>query len=246
MKGVVLAGGLGTRMYPVTKVVNKHLLDVFDEPMIAYPIKTLAGAGISEITVVTQDTAVSQFKELLGDGSDYGVSLTFAAQPAGDLGIADAIGRAERIVGGGPIVTILGDNIFQDDLTPFVEQFSAQDKGAKILLKQVAPDDATRFGVVEVSGGKILGIEEKPSKPKSNLIVTGCYMYDDRVFDFIRTLEPSGRGELEVTDVNNAYIQEGTMTSNTLVGWWTDAGTPASKLKASMMVALEKGVNFHR
>ncbi len=246
MKGVVLAGGLGTRMYPVTKVVNKHLLDVFDEPMIAYPIKALAGAGISEITVVTQDTAVSQFKELLGDGSEYGVSLTFAAQPAADLGIADAIARAEGLVGGGPIVTILGDNIFQDDLTPFVEQFRAQDKGAKILLKQVSPDDATRFGVVEVKDGKILGIEEKPSKPKSSLIVTGCYMYDDRVFDFIRTLEPSGRGELEVTDVNNVYIEEGTMTSNVLSGWWTDAGTPASKLKASIMVALEKGVNFHR
>lgn len=246
MKGVVLAGGLATRLYPVTRVVNKHLLDVFDEPMIFYPIKTLAGTGISDITVVTRDTVVSQFQELLGDGSQFGVRLTFAEQPGGDLGISDAIARAEGLVGGGPIVAILGDNIFQDDLTPFVEEFSAQDKGAKILLKQVSPDDATRFGVAEVKDDKVLRIEEKPSKPKSNLVVTGCYMYDDRVFDFIRALQPSGRGELEVTDLSNAYIEEGTMTSNVLTGWWIDAGTPASKLKASMMVALEKGVTFHR
>lgn len=245
MKGVVLAGGLGTRMGATTRVVNKHLLDVFDEPMIFFPIRSLARAGITDVVVVTGDE-ISQFKELLGDGAELGVRIEYALQPAGDLGISDAIGRAEKFVTGERIVAILGDNIFQEDLTPYVEAFGGQDKGAKILLKRVSIEDAHRFGVAEVRDGKIVRIEEKPEEPKSDLVQTGCYMYDDRVFDFIRTLTPSGRGELEVTDLNNVYIEEGSMTYDVLTSWWTDAGTPASKLKASILVALEKGVTFHR
>lgn len=244
MKGVVLAGGLGTRFHPVTKVVNKHLLDVFDEPMVFFPIRTLAAAGIDEVTLVTGEE-ISQFKRLLGDGSTLGVRLTYAYQE-GERGIADALSRAEALVRGDPIVVILGDNIFQESLRSEVDAFVEQGKGARILLKQVSPEDARRFGVAEVADGKILGIEEKPESPRSDLVVTGCYLYDDRVFDIIRTLVPSGRGELEITDVNNVYIQERSMTYGVLRGWWTDAGTPASKLKASIMVALEKGVTFHR
>lgn len=244
MKGVVLAGGLGTRFHPVTKVVNKHLLDVFDEPMVFYPIRSLAAAGVTEVTVVTGEE-ISQFKRLLGDGSTLGVHLSYAFQE-GESGIADALSRAEALVQGEPIVVVLGDNIFQEDLSRYLRAFSEQGKGAKILLKQVGPEDTRRFGVAEVDDGRILGIEEKPDIPKSDLVVTGCYMYDERAFDFIRTLRPSGRGELEVTDLNNIYIQERTMTYDVLRGWWTDAGTPASKLKASILVALEKGVTFHR
>ncbi len=243
MKGVVLAGGLGTRLAPMTKVVNKHLLDVFDEPMIFYPIRTLARAGITDIVVVTGDE-VAQFRRLLGNGADLGVQIEYAYQN-GEGGIADALARAESLVGGSRVVAILGDNIFQDDLTPYVEAYRGQPRGAKVLLKAVAWDDARRFGVAEIQDGRIVRIEEKPAQPKSNLVVTGCYMYDDRVFDFIRTLRPSGRGELEVTDLSNIYIREGTMTYDILTGWWTDAGTPPSKLKASLLVALAKGVHFH-
>jgi glucose-1-phosphate thymidylyltransferase len=243
MRGLVLAGGLGTRFHPVTKVVNKHLLDVYDEPMIHYPIRTLARAGVADIVVVAGDE-ITQFKELLGDGSDLGVHLEYAYQQ-GERGIADAIGKAEALVGGEDVVVVLGDNIFQEDLTPYVLRFRAQEKGAKILLKEVSIEDARRFGVAEVRDGRIVGIQEKPPEPKSRYVVTGCYMYDPRCFDFIRTLGPSRRGELEVTDLNNMYIEEETMTYDVLSGWWTDAGTPATKLKASILVALAKGVTFH-
>ncbi|GAC1364285.1 MAG: sugar phosphate nucleotidyltransferase [Actinomycetota bacterium] len=244
MKGVVLAGGLGTRFHPVTKVVNKHLLDVFDEPMVFYPIRTLARAGIEDITLVTGED-ITQFKRLLGDGSDLGVRLSYSFQE-GERGIADALAKAEVLVHGHPIMVILGDNIFQENLSACVQAFAQQGQGARVLLKRVSRDDARRFGVADVAEGRILGIEEKPDVPRSDLVVTGCYMYDDRVFDIIRTLAPSPRGELEVTDLNNVYIQERTMTYDVLSGWWTDAGTPASKLKASILVALEKGVTFHR
>jgi glucose-1-phosphate thymidylyltransferase len=244
VKGVVLAGGLGTRFMPLTKVTNKHLLDVYDEPMILFPIRTLVRAGITDIVLVTGDH-IPHFKQLLGDGSELGVKLSYAFQD-GERGIADALMRAESLVHGDNVVVILGDNVFQEDIAPYVRSFEVQDKGAKILLKRVGPDDARRFGVAEVADGRILGIEEKPRNPRSDLVVTGCYMYDGRVFDFIRTLRPSGRGELEVTDLNNIYIDERTMTYEVLTGWWTDAGTPASKLKASILVALEKGVTFHR
>jgi glucose-1-phosphate thymidylyltransferase len=244
MKGVVLAGGLGTRFDPITNVVNKHLLDVYDEPMIYYPIRTLSRAGITEMIIVTGDE-ISQFKDLLGDGSELGVSLDYAYQQ-GEGGIADALAKAEAFIRGSTMVVILGDNIFQEDLTPYIERYRAQEKGAKILLKEVSPDDARRFGVAEVEDGRIIRIEEKPEEPKSNLVVTGCYMFDARAFDFIRTLTPSWRNELEVTDLNNIYIEEETMTYDILRGWWTDAGTPASKLKASILVALAKGVHFHQ
>jgi len=244
MKGVVLAGGLGTRMGAVTKVINKHLLDVFDEPMVFYPINTLKRAGITDIVIVSGDH-LDQFKELLNGGDTLDVRLHYAYQE-GEGGIADALAKAEPYVDGEPMVVILGDNIFQDDITPYVQAFAAQDKGSKILLKQVALEDAMRFGVAHVRDDRITGIVEKPAQPTSNLVVTGCYMYDGRVFDLIRTLQPSHRSELEVTDLNNIYIDEGSMTYDVLQGWWTDAGTPASKLKASILVALQKGVVFHQ
>lgn len=244
MIGIVLAGGLGTRFKPVTTVVNKHLLDVYDEPMIFYPIRTLARAGITDIVVVTGDD-ISQFKRLLGDGADLGVRLAYAYQQ-GEGGIADALAKAEAFVNGSSVVVILGDNLFQEDITPYVEAYEAQEKGARILLKEVAREDAKRFGVAQVGNGRIARIEEKPAIPDSNLVVTGCYMYDARVFDFIRLLAPSGRGELEVTDLNNLYIEEETLAYDVLKGWWTDAGTPASKLKASILVALAKGVTFYQ
>lgn len=245
MKGVVLAGGYGTRFHPVTRVVNKHLLDVFDEPVVYYPIRSLAGAGITDVILVTIEEELGQFRKLLGDGSELGVRIEYATQQ-GAGGIAEALLQARPLSGNDEVMVVLGDNIFQDNLRPYVESFQEQGKGSKILLKQVSLDDALRFGVAEVRDGKIIGIEEKPTKPKSGLIVTGCYMYDDRVFDLIQTLKPSSRGELEVTDLNNLYVEEGTMSYDVLRGWWTDAGTPASKLKASILVALEKGVTFHR
>ncbi|HEX2090436.1 MAG TPA: sugar phosphate nucleotidyltransferase [Actinomycetota bacterium] len=241
MKGLVLAGGLGTRFHPVTKVVNKHLLDVFGEPMIYFPLRTLATAGVTEIVLVTGDE-ISQFKRLLGDGSSLGVRLEYAYQQDPEGGIADAIAKAESLIGGDRVMVVLGDNIFGDDLTPFVESFKAQDKGAKILLKRMGPEEARRFGVAVIEGGKVVRIVEKPAEPPSDLAQTGCYMYDDRVFGFIKTLSPSARGELEVTDLNNLYIEEGTMTYDVLSGWWTDAGTPLTKLRASILIAHERGI----
>ena len=243
MRGVVLAGGLGTRWLPLTRVVNKHLLDVFDEPMVFFPIRTLIAAGIHEITLVT-GREIDQFKTLLRDGSDLGATISYAQQE-GEGGIADALAQAEQTSDGQPVVVILGDNIFQEDLSPYVEAFREQSSGAKLLLKQVAREDAQRFGVATFDGDRISGIVEKPQDPPSDLVVTGCYMYDERVFDIIRGLTPSERGELEITDVNNAYIEDRSLSHDVLRGWWIDAGTPASKLKASILVALEKGVTFH-
>lgn len=243
MRGVVLAGGLGTRFHPITRVVNKHLLDVFDEPMIFFPIRTLAAAGIEDITLVT-GREIDQFKTLLGDGSDLGVRLSYAEQE-GEGGIAAALQVAHGHVAGERIVVILGDNIFQEDISPFIQSFEKQSSGARVLLKSVALEDARRFGVATFDGDRIVGIEEKPADPSSGFVITGCYMYDERVFDIISGLTPSARGELEITDVNNAYIHDGELCFDILKGWWTDAGTPASKLKASILVALAKGVTFH-
>ena len=243
MKGVVLAGGLGTRLQPVTRVINKHLLDVFDEPMIFFPIRTLVAAGIRDVVLVT-GREIDQFETLLGDGTDVGATLEYAQQ-TGELGIADALAKAEPFVGSERMVVILGDNIYQEDLSDYVEAYRNQPSGAKLLLKRVALDDARRFGVVTLSDGRITAVTEKPADPPSDLVVTGCYMYDSRVFDVIRGLEPSARGELEITDVNNAYVRSGDLTHDVLRGWWTDAGTPPSKLKASILVALAKGVTFH-
>jgi glucose-1-phosphate thymidylyltransferase len=225
----------------VTRVVNKHLLDVFGEPMV--PIRSLARAGVEDIVLVTGDQ-ISQFKQLLGDGAEFGVRLRYAFQQDPEGGIADAIAKAEAMAAGERVVVVLGDNIFQDDLSPFVRSFEQQDKGAKILLKRLPPEEAVRFGVAEVQDGRIVRIVEKPAEPPSDLVQTGCYMYDDRLFDMIKTLTPSPRGELEVTDLNNTYIEEGTMTYDVLEGWWTDAGTPLTKLRASILVARGKGVTL--
>lgn len=243
MKGIVLAGGLGTRWHPITKVVNKHLLDVFDEPMVFFPLKKLIEAGIDDIVVVTGDE-IEQFQTLIGDGSGFGVTIQYAQQE-GNLGIADALAKAGPLVGEDRMVVILGDNIYQEDLTPFVKAFAAQPSGAKLLLKKVAPEDARRFGVAVLEGDRIVSIIEKPQDPPSELVITGCYMFDEKVFEIIEGLEPSDRGELEITDVNNVYISKGELSYDILRGWWTDAGTPPSKLKASILVALEKGVTFH-
>lgn len=243
MKGVVLAGGLGTRWHPITKVVNKHLLDVFDEPMVFFPIKKLIQAGITDIVVVTGDER-EQFETLLGDGSEIGASIAYAQQE-GNRGIADALAKAEPHVGNKMMVVILGDNIYQEDLTPFVRAFEQQGAGAKLLLKRVALEDARRFGVASLDGDRITSIIEKPEDPPSDLVITGCYMYDADVFRIIEGLTPSARNELEITEVNNAYIQRQELSYDILSGWWTDAGTPPSKLKASILVALEKGVTFH-
>ena len=243
MNGVVLAGGLGTRLYPMTKVVNKHLLDVFDEPMIYFPIRSLAHAGVRDLILVT-GSEVEQFQRLLGDGDELGVRIVYEQQE-GELGIADALAKAAPHMKRGPMVVILGDQIYQEDLTPYVEAYHRQERGAKLLLKRVSIEDAKRFGVATVEGDRIVSVEEKPQTPKSDLVVTGCYMYDWRVFDIIGGLTPSARGELEITDVNNAYVQGGEMTFDILPGWWADAGTHPSKLKASILVALAKGVTFH-
>jgi glucose-1-phosphate thymidylyltransferase len=241
VKGVVLAGGLGTRLGPMTGVVNKHVLDLFDEPMIHFPIRTLAKAGVTDLVVVVGRHG-DQVRTLLGDGSALGVSIAYAHQE-GEAGIADALAQAREQVGDGPVCVILGDQVYQDDLAPYVEAFRGSPTGARILLKQV--EDARRFGVATVDGDRVTAIEEKPSQPRSDLAVTGCYLYDGRVFDIVSTLEPSARGELEITDVNNAYIASGEMAFDLLPGWWADAGTHASKLKASILVALTRGVTFH-
>jgi glucose-1-phosphate thymidylyltransferase len=241
VKGVVLAGGFGTRLAPMTKVVNKHLLDVFDQPMVYYPLQALQRAGISDVVLVT-GAEIDQFKELLGDGSGLGLRLEYARQD-GAGGIAEALALARPHVAGDSLVAILGDNLYQDDLTPYVDAFRDQGGGARILLKQV--EDARRFGVATVSGDRIVEIVEKPAQPASDLAVTGCYMYDPAVFEIVAGLARSDRGELEITDVNNAYIARGELRFDVLTGWWTDAGTHPSKLKASILVALTKGVTFH-
>jgi glucose-1-phosphate thymidylyltransferase len=241
MIGVVLAGGHGTRLAPMTNVVNKHLLDVFDQPMVYYPLQALQRSGITDVVLVT-GAEIEQFKTLLGDGSGLGLNIEYAQQD-GAGGIAQALALTQPHVGDDPLVAILGDNLFQDELAPYVQSFREQKDGARILLKQVA--DARRFGVATIDGDRITKIEEKPERPETDMAVTGCYMYDNRVFDIISTLHPSARGELEITDVNNKYIAAGELQYDILNGWWTDAGTHPSKLKASILIALTKGVTFH-
>jgi glucose-1-phosphate thymidylyltransferase len=235
LKGVVLAGGTGSRLFPLTKITNKHLLPIYDKPMIYYPIQTLVDAGIKEILVVTGGRNSGDFLRLLANGKEFGLKHLDYTYQEGEGGIADALGLAEHFADGSSICVILGDNIIESSIRDAVEDFKKQEKGAKILLKEVT--DAERFGVAEVQDGRIIGIEEKPKKPKSNYAVVGIYLYDETVFDKVRTLVPSGRGELEITDVNNAYIREGTMTYSHLQGWWTDAGTFESLLRAGNLVA---------
>jgi len=235
MKGVVLAGGTGSRLHPLTKITNKHLLPVFDKPMIYYPIQTLVSAGIEEILIVTGGKNSGDFLRLLANGKEFGLRHLNYTYQEGEGGIADALSLAEHFADGDRICVVLGDNIVEKSIRHAVEEFQSQTKGAKILLKEVT--DAERFGVAEIDGNRILGIEEKPKSPKSNYAVTGIYLYDETVFDKVRTLVPSDRNELEITDVNNAYIREGTMTFSYLDGWWTDAGTFESLLRATNLVA---------
>jgi glucose-1-phosphate thymidylyltransferase len=234
MKGVVLAGGTGSRLFPLTKITNKHLLPIYDKPMIFYPIQTLVDAGISDIMVVTGGKHSGDFLQLLGNGKEFGLKHLNYTYQEGEGGIADALALAEHFSDGQKLCVILGDNIVQCGIRAAAEDFMKQERGAKILLKEV--HDAERFGVAEIQGDHIAGIEEKPRKPKSNLAVTGIYMFDNTVFQKVRELVPSHRGELEITDVNNAYIREGTMTFAHLDGWWTDAGTFESLLRAANLV----------
>jgi glucose-1-phosphate thymidylyltransferase len=235
MKGIVLAGGTGSRLFPLTKITNKHLLPIYDRPMIYYPIQTLVDAGIQDIMIVTGGRNSGDFLRLLANGKEFGLKHINYTYQEGEGGIADALALAEHFADGQQICVVLGDNIIEGSIRAAADQFRRQSAGAHILLKEVP--DAERFGVAEVSGGRILGIQEKPSQPKSNYAVTGIYMYDASVFQKIKTLVPSGRGELEITDVNNAYIVEGTMTFSFLDGWWTDAGTFDSLLRATNLVA---------
>jgi glucose-1-phosphate thymidylyltransferase len=235
MKGVVLAGGTGSRLYPLTKITNKHLLPIYDKPMIFYPIQTLVDAGIREILVVTGGKTAGDFLRLLANGREFGLKHINYTYQEGEGGIAEALGLAEHFADGEKLCVILGDNIIGGGIQEAVDDFCRQPAGAKILLKEVP--DAKRFGVAELSGDRIVGVEEKPERPKSNYAVTGIYMYDATVFDKIRALAPSDRGELEITDVNNSYVREGTMSFAFLEGWWTDAGTFESLLRAANFVA---------
>ncbi len=240
MKGIVLAGGLGTRLRPLTAVTNKHLLPVYDKPMIYYPIQTLVNAGINDILIVTGGNSAGDFLKLLKNGRDFGLKHLNYTYQEGEGGIADALSLAEHFAAGEPVCVILGDNIIEGNICQAVREFRHQGGGAKILLKQVS--DPQRFGVPELDGPRVLRIEEKPKQPKSDYAVIGIYMYDAEVFNLIRPLKPSGRGELEITDVNNAYIERDEMSWDELEGWWTDAGTFESLLRASNMVA-ETGAN---
>jgi glucose-1-phosphate thymidylyltransferase len=233
MKGIILAGGTGSRLYPLTKVTNKHLLPVGRLPMIYHPIQKLTAAGISEILIVTGVEHMGDIVTLLGSGKAFKCKFTYKVQDEAG-GIAQALALAEEFAKGDQVIVILGDNVFEDELTPFVKNFKKQKKGARILLKEVS--DPQRFGVADFDEKKIVSIEEKPKKPKSNYAVTGVYFYDTEVFSVIKTLKPSHRGELEISDVNNAYLKKGKMEYDILSGWWTDAGTFESLERATLLV----------
>jgi len=240
MKGVILAGGFGTRLYPLTKVTNKHLLPVYDKPMIYYPIQTLINAGIDDILIVTGGNNAGDFLKLLGNGKEFGLKHINYTYQEGEGGIAEALRLAEFFASEEKICVVLGDNIIEKNIGKAVENFRKQKGGAKILLKEVP--DPQRFGVAELKGDRIVRIEEKPKEPKSQYAVVGIYLFDQQVFDTIKTLKPSDRGELEITDVNNRYIEKGLMTWDILEGWWTDAGTFESLLRANQLVA-QTGAN---
>jgi glucose-1-phosphate thymidylyltransferase len=235
MKGVVLAGGLGSRLYPLTKITNKHLLAVYDKPMIYYPIQCLVNAGITEIMVVTGGSYAGHFLQLLRNGSDFGLKRLGYAYQEGEGGIADALKLAEEFADGESICVVLGDNIIEGNIKKAADDFAAQGGGAKIMLKEV--HDPERFGVATVAtDGKVEKIIEKPTEPETNLAVIGIYMYDAEVFNICRELKPSDRGELEITDVNNEYVRRGNLTSEVLDGWWTDAGTFESLYRSATLV----------
>jgi glucose-1-phosphate thymidylyltransferase len=238
MKGVVLAGGLGSRLYPLTKVTNKHLLPVYDRPMIHYPIRTLVKAGITDIMIVTGGQHAEDFLRLLGDGKEFGLSQLHFAYQEGEEGIAKALSLARAFVGTDKVCTILGDNILQDDIAPQVKAFANSNPGAYLFLKEI--DDPERFGVAVFDDKRRLqGVEEKPANPKSNYAVIGVYLYDANVFDVIETLKPSRRGEYEITDVSNYYISKGIADYHIITGWWSDAGTFESLYRAGALVREE-------
>lgn len=230
MKGIILAGGTGSRLYPLTKVTNKHLLPVYDKPMIFYPIQTLIDAGIKEILIVSGRGHAGHFLELLGSGADLGVKFTYEIQEEAG-GIAQALGLAEDFADEDDVTVLLGDNIFQDNIKTDVSNFKG---GAKIFLKEVP--DAHRFGVAELKGDRVVGIQEKPREPKSSFAVTGLYIYGNNVFNVVKNLKPSARGELEITDVNNYFVNNGTMEYRILNGFWSDAGTFESLLRAGILI----------
>ena len=238
MKGIILAGGLGTRLRPLTKVTNKHLLPVYDKPMIFYPLEVLVDAGITDIMVVTGGNNAGDFLRLLGNGREFGLHHLHYAYQEGEGGIAEALALTRFFTEEDRLCVVLGDNLIEGSIRPYVEKFRQQPAGAKILLKEVP--NCERFGVPELEGDKVVKIYEKPQVAPSKYAVTGIYMYDHQVFDIIRTLEPSKRGELEITDVNNRYIEQGEMTYDILEGWWTDAGTIESLLRANNLVAQGK------
>jgi glucose-1-phosphate thymidylyltransferase len=240
VKGIILAGGLGTRLDPLTRVTNKHLLPIYNKPMIFYPIEVLVEAGITDIMVVTGGNSAGDFLTLLGNGADFGLKHINYTYQQGHGGIAEALSLAEHFADGDRIAVILGDNIIEGSIRLFVENFRRQERGARIVLKEVP--DPERFGVPVLENGRIVRVEEKPSNPASPYAVIGIYLYDARVFDIIRTLAPSLRGELEISDVNNAYIAEGTMEHEYLDGWWTDAGTFQSLIRANVLVAGKEGI----
>jgi glucose-1-phosphate thymidylyltransferase len=238
MKGIILAGGLGSRLRPLTKVTNKHLLPVYDKPMIYYPLETLCRAGISEIMIVTGGSSAGDFLRLLGNGREFGLKHIDYTYQEGEGGIADALRLCEHFADQDRVCVVLGDNILQDDIAPYRQRFEEQRSGARVLLKEVP--DPERFGVPELKGERIVRIEEKPAVPKSRYAVTGVYFYDQRVFEYIRQLKPSARNELEITDVNNAYVAAGDLYFDVLSGWWTDAGQFESLHLAANLVAAER------
>jgi len=235
MKGIILAGGIGSRLFPLTRVTNKHLLPVYDRPMIFYPIQTLVNAGVTDILLVTGGQNAGDFLRLLGNGKDFGLKHINYTYQQGEGGIADALRLAEYFAAGEKICVVLGDNIIETNIIAACAQFRKQESGAHILLKEVA--DSQRFGVPAFEAERIVRIEEKPKEPKSPYAVIGIYMYDATVFDRIRKLKPSTRGEFEITDVNNQYLADGALTYSMLDGWWTDAGTFDSLLRATNLVA---------
>lgn len=241
MKGVILAGGLGTRLFPLTKITNKHLLPVYDRPMIYYPIQTLINAGIRDILIVTGGNNAGDFLRLLGNGKSFGLKHLNYTYQEKEGGIAQALGLAEHFAEGEKILVMLGDNIIEGNIKSAVADFKAQKSGAKILLKKV--DNPKEYGIAQIKNGKIFKIEEKPKKPKSNYAVIGIYMYENQVFDIVRTLKPSARGELEITDVNNAYLREGKLTYSLLKGYWLDAGESIDSLLKANKIVARKGAN---
>jgi len=241
VKGIVLAGGLGKRLFPLTKITNKHLLPVYNKPMIYYPIETLVTAGIRDIMIVTGGNHAGDFLRLLGNGYEFGLEEINYAYQENEGGIAEALALAEHFADGDKVAVVLGDNLIEGSIEKEVEKFEKQPEGARILIKEVSFPE--RFGVVELDGDKIINIEEKPSVPKTNYVVTGIYMYDSQVFDVIKTLKPSGRGELEITDVNNSYLKKDQLSYSVLDGWWTDAGTFESLLRANQLIAEKNAGN---